>query len=216
MPALLEREGFRNLLLGPPSSRQGNISTSTLAQSRADSPVGDLEATLARRLRSLHVTSRVWGQRSCCCGETTHMSRRMFQSEIGHVQKWTSAILWHWGFTSMSYLQRVQQVSNKESWTKWCFLFVQGSECLTGEAADGLNKKELWIMELYCPLMDKTGISKQLPGGRPMNPLLEAIEAAIWTFGFLKLIMQSGRKLAAVCLQQWFKFCTKCNFLFLF
>lgn len=35
-----------------------------------------------------------------------------------------------------------------------------------------------------------------------MNPLLKAIEAAIWTFGFLKLIMQSGRKLAAVCLQQ--------------
>uniref|UniRef100_A0A8D3A9J1 Ankyrin repeat and BTB (POZ) domain containing 2b n=1 Tax=Scophthalmus maximus TaxID=52904 RepID=A0A8D3A9J1_SCOMX len=39
MPALLEREGFRSL--------------------RGDSPLEELEATLARRLRSLYVTSRV-------------------------------------------------------------------------------------------------------------------------------------------------------------
>ncbi|XP_070764286.1 ankyrin repeat and BTB/POZ domain-containing protein 2 isoform X2 [Enoplosus armatus] len=59
MPALLEREGFRSLLLGPPGARQGNNSTSTLVHSRGDSPLEELEATLARRLRSLYVTSRV-------------------------------------------------------------------------------------------------------------------------------------------------------------
>uniref|UniRef100_A0A673BPU9 ABTB2/3 histone-like domain-containing protein n=1 Tax=Sphaeramia orbicularis TaxID=375764 RepID=A0A673BPU9_9TELE len=46
MPALLERESFRCLLLGPLAARQGNNSTSTLT-------------TLAQRLRSLYVTSRV-------------------------------------------------------------------------------------------------------------------------------------------------------------
>uniref|UniRef100_A0A672FYY7 BTB domain-containing protein n=1 Tax=Salarias fasciatus TaxID=181472 RepID=A0A672FYY7_SALFA len=45
MPALLERESFRSLLLGP---RQGS-----------SSPLEELEATLAQRLRSLYVTSRV-------------------------------------------------------------------------------------------------------------------------------------------------------------
>ncbi|KAI4825849.1 hypothetical protein KUCAC02_021514, partial [Chaenocephalus aceratus] len=59
MPALLEREGFRTLLLGPPSARQGNNSISTLAHSRGESPLEELEATLAQRLRSLCVTSRV-------------------------------------------------------------------------------------------------------------------------------------------------------------
>ncbi|XP_028263475.1 ankyrin repeat and BTB/POZ domain-containing protein 2 [Parambassis ranga] len=59
MSALLEREGFRSLLLGPPGARQGNNSTSMLAHSRGDSPLEELEATLAQRLRSLYVTSRV-------------------------------------------------------------------------------------------------------------------------------------------------------------
>lgn len=59
MPALLEREGFKSLLLGPAGTRQGNISGSTLAYTRGDSPVEELEATLAQRLRSFHVTSRV-------------------------------------------------------------------------------------------------------------------------------------------------------------
>ncbi|XP_037110568.1 ankyrin repeat and BTB/POZ domain-containing protein 2 [Syngnathus acus] len=45
MPALMERETFRCLLLG---CRQGS-----------ESPLEELEGTLARRLRSLHVTSRV-------------------------------------------------------------------------------------------------------------------------------------------------------------
>ncbi|XP_040018274.2 ankyrin repeat and BTB/POZ domain-containing protein 2 [Gasterosteus aculeatus] len=57
MPALLEREGFRSLLLGPPATRQG--STSTSLPSRGDSPLEELQATLAQRLRSLCVTSRV-------------------------------------------------------------------------------------------------------------------------------------------------------------
>uniref|UniRef100_A0A665TRP8 Ankyrin repeat and BTB/POZ domain-containing protein 2 n=1 Tax=Echeneis naucrates TaxID=173247 RepID=A0A665TRP8_ECHNA len=48
MPALLERDGFRSLL-----------TTSTLVHSRGDSPLEELEATLAQRLRSLYVTSRV-------------------------------------------------------------------------------------------------------------------------------------------------------------
>ncbi|XP_035013048.1 ankyrin repeat and BTB/POZ domain-containing protein 2 isoform X2 [Hippoglossus stenolepis] len=59
MPALLERESFRSLLLGPPGARQGNHPTSTLVHSRGDSPLEELEATLAQRLRSLCVTSRV-------------------------------------------------------------------------------------------------------------------------------------------------------------
>lgn len=79
MPALLEREGFKSLLLGPSGARQGNISVSTLAHSRGDSPVEELEATLAQRLRSLHVTSRVWGQQDSCWGETTQMSGRTWQ-----------------------------------------------------------------------------------------------------------------------------------------
>ncbi|XP_003967412.2 ankyrin repeat and BTB/POZ domain-containing protein 2 [Takifugu rubripes] len=59
MPSLLEKESFKTLLLGPPCSRHGNVTTSTLAHSRGDSAMEELEATLARRLRSLHVTSRV-------------------------------------------------------------------------------------------------------------------------------------------------------------
>uniref|UniRef100_A0A669C7M0 Ankyrin repeat and BTB/POZ domain-containing protein 2 n=1 Tax=Oreochromis niloticus TaxID=8128 RepID=A0A669C7M0_ORENI len=59
MPALLERESFRSLLMGPLGARQGNNSTSTLAHSRGDSLVEELETTLAQRLRSLYVTSRV-------------------------------------------------------------------------------------------------------------------------------------------------------------
>lgn len=81
MPSLLEKEGFKSLLLGPPCSRQGNISTSTLAHSRGDSPMEELEATLARRLRSLHVTSRVWGAvTDSCCEETIRMSVRTLLS----------------------------------------------------------------------------------------------------------------------------------------
>lgn len=58
MPALLEREGFRNLLLGP---RQGNSSSSTLVHHshRADSPLEEMEGALAQRLHLLYVTSRV-------------------------------------------------------------------------------------------------------------------------------------------------------------
>lgn len=59
MPSLLEKESFKTLLLGPPCSRHGNVTTSTLAHSRGDSAMEELEAALARRLRSLHVTSRV-------------------------------------------------------------------------------------------------------------------------------------------------------------
>uniref|UniRef100_A0A665TLR7 ABTB2/3 histone-like domain-containing protein n=1 Tax=Echeneis naucrates TaxID=173247 RepID=A0A665TLR7_ECHNA len=58
MPALLERDGFRSLLLGPACVQQGST-TSTLVHSRGDSPLEELEATLAQRLRSLYVTSRV-------------------------------------------------------------------------------------------------------------------------------------------------------------
>lgn len=58
MPALLERDGFRSLLLGP---RQGNGSSSTLAHHshRADSPLEEMEGALAQRLHLLYVTSRV-------------------------------------------------------------------------------------------------------------------------------------------------------------
>ncbi|XP_072290867.1 ankyrin repeat and BTB/POZ domain-containing protein 2 [Eucyclogobius newberryi] len=57
MPSLLEREGFRSLLLGP---RQGNSSSSSQAHNhRADSPLEEMESTLAQRLHLLYVTSRV-------------------------------------------------------------------------------------------------------------------------------------------------------------
>ncbi|XP_055365795.1 ankyrin repeat and BTB/POZ domain-containing protein 2 isoform X2 [Betta splendens] len=59
MSALLEREDFRCLLFGSAGTRQGNNSTSMLVHIRAESPLEELEATLARRLRSLYVTSRV-------------------------------------------------------------------------------------------------------------------------------------------------------------
>uniref|UniRef100_A0A1A8F0Q6 Ankyrin repeat and BTB (POZ) domain containing 2 n=1 Tax=Nothobranchius korthausae TaxID=1143690 RepID=A0A1A8F0Q6_9TELE len=59
MPALLEREAFRTLLLGPPGTRQGNSSTSSLAHNRSDSPLEELEASLAQRLHSLYISSRV-------------------------------------------------------------------------------------------------------------------------------------------------------------
>lgn len=58
MSALLERESFRSLLLGPPGARQGN-NTFMLVHSRVESPLEELEATLAQRLRSLYVSSRV-------------------------------------------------------------------------------------------------------------------------------------------------------------
>lgn len=86
MPSLLEKESFKTLLLGPPCSRHGNVTTSTLAHSRGDSAMEELEATLARRLRSLHVTSRVWGAATdACCEETTWAEgqglRRLPQSD---------------------------------------------------------------------------------------------------------------------------------------
>lgn len=53
MSGLLEREAFRSLLLGPPGARWG------AGAGRGESPLEELENTLARRLRSLYVTSRV-------------------------------------------------------------------------------------------------------------------------------------------------------------
>ncbi|CAL8375594.1 unnamed protein product [Arctogadus glacialis] len=53
MSALLEREGFRALLLGPQAGARGGGSP------RVESPLEQLEATLARRLRSLYTSSRV-------------------------------------------------------------------------------------------------------------------------------------------------------------
>ncbi|MEQ2271011.1 Ankyrin repeat and BTB/POZ domain-containing protein 2 [Xenotaenia resolanae] len=59
MPALLEKEGFRTLLLGTHRARQGNNCTSSMAHSRGDSPLEELEAILAQRLRSLYISSQV-------------------------------------------------------------------------------------------------------------------------------------------------------------
>ncbi|MEQ2197864.1 hypothetical protein XENOCAPTIV_004401, partial [Xenoophorus captivus] len=59
MPALLEKEGFRTLLLGTHRARQGNNCTSSMAHSRSDSPLEELEAILAQRLRSLYISSQV-------------------------------------------------------------------------------------------------------------------------------------------------------------
>ncbi|XP_062317950.1 ankyrin repeat and BTB/POZ domain-containing protein 2 isoform X2 [Osmerus eperlanus] len=53
MSGLLEREAFQGLLLGPPGARWG------AGAIRGDSPLEELESTLAQRLRSLYVTSRV-------------------------------------------------------------------------------------------------------------------------------------------------------------
>ncbi|MEQ2299425.1 Ankyrin repeat and BTB/POZ domain-containing protein 2 [Ameca splendens] len=59
MPVLLEKEGFRTLLLGTHRARQGNNCTSSMAHSRSDSPLEELEAILAQRLRSLYISSQV-------------------------------------------------------------------------------------------------------------------------------------------------------------
>ncbi|KAK7891739.1 hypothetical protein WMY93_023702 [Mugilogobius chulae] len=57
MPSMLEREGFRSLLLGP---RQVNGSSSTQTNNhRVDCPVEEMESALAQRLHLLYVTSRV-------------------------------------------------------------------------------------------------------------------------------------------------------------
>ncbi|CAL8359948.1 unnamed protein product [Lota lota] len=56
MSALLEREGFRALLLGPQGGARSGASGTP---PRVDSPLEQLEATLARRLRSLYTSSRV-------------------------------------------------------------------------------------------------------------------------------------------------------------
>lgn len=59
MPAMLERESFRVLVLGP---RQVNGSSSTLVHHghhRAEGPLEEMESALAQRLHLLYVTSRV-------------------------------------------------------------------------------------------------------------------------------------------------------------
>ncbi|XP_063052676.1 ankyrin repeat and BTB/POZ domain-containing protein 2 isoform X2 [Engraulis encrasicolus] len=55
MPGLMEQEAFRSLLLLGPGARWGAHSNATTR----DTPLDDMEAMLARRLRSLYVTSRV-------------------------------------------------------------------------------------------------------------------------------------------------------------
>lgn len=91
MPALLEREAFKTLLLGPPAARQGNNSTSTLVHSRQDSPLEELEATLAQRLRSLHITSRVWGEQDSCWGKKTVLRRQVRRNvAVGAALTWDS------------------------------------------------------------------------------------------------------------------------------
>uniref|UniRef100_A0A674DMC2 Ankyrin repeat and BTB domain containing 2 n=1 Tax=Salmo trutta TaxID=8032 RepID=A0A674DMC2_SALTR len=61
MAGLLEREAFRSLLLGPLGARWVTEMGSgpKMVPPRGDSPLEELEMTLARRLRSLYVTSRV-------------------------------------------------------------------------------------------------------------------------------------------------------------
>uniref|UniRef100_A0A8C7PJ98 Ankyrin repeat and BTB (POZ) domain containing 2b n=1 Tax=Oncorhynchus mykiss TaxID=8022 RepID=A0A8C7PJ98_ONCMY len=61
MAGLLEREAFRSLLLGPMGARWVTEMGSgpKMVPPRGDSPLEELETTLARRLRSLYITSRV-------------------------------------------------------------------------------------------------------------------------------------------------------------
>uniref|UniRef100_A0A8C7G4D6 Ankyrin repeat and BTB domain containing 2 n=1 Tax=Oncorhynchus kisutch TaxID=8019 RepID=A0A8C7G4D6_ONCKI len=61
MAGLLEREAFRSLLLGPLGARWVTEMGSgpKMVPPRGDSPLEELETTLARRLRSLYITSRV-------------------------------------------------------------------------------------------------------------------------------------------------------------
>ncbi|CAB1323659.1 unnamed protein product [Coregonus sp. 'balchen'] len=61
MAGLLEREAFRSLLLGPLGARWVTEMGSgpKTGPPRGDSPLEELETTLARRLRSLYITSRV-------------------------------------------------------------------------------------------------------------------------------------------------------------
>ncbi|KAL0967862.1 hypothetical protein UPYG_G00258550 [Umbra pygmaea] len=59
MTCLLEREAFRSLLLGAPGTRCTTGSGPKKGHLKADSPMKELETTLARRLCSLYITSRV-------------------------------------------------------------------------------------------------------------------------------------------------------------
>uniref|UniRef100_A0A8C8FXU3 BTB domain-containing protein n=1 Tax=Oncorhynchus tshawytscha TaxID=74940 RepID=A0A8C8FXU3_ONCTS len=61
MAGLLEREAFRSLLLGPLGAHWVTEMGSgpKMVPPRGDSPLEELETTLARRLRSLYITSRV-------------------------------------------------------------------------------------------------------------------------------------------------------------
>lgn len=112
MPALLEREGFRSLLLGPPGARQGNSSTSMLVHSRGDSPLEELEATLAQRLRSLYVSSRVWGRQDSCWREETEISGRLWQLKLSLIQDFAA-------------------VKTFALWTLQCFIFCAKHSIVT-------------------------------------------------------------------------------------
>ena len=59
MHALLEKEGFRSLLLAPPTGARPGPPASAATPLAPHTAAEELEATLARRLRSLYVTSRV-------------------------------------------------------------------------------------------------------------------------------------------------------------
>ncbi|KAG7255611.1 hypothetical protein CRUP_010423 [Coryphaenoides rupestris] len=59
MPALLEREAFRGLLLGAQGGARGGANGGSSRAHPDPSPLEPLEATLAGRLRSLYTSSRV-------------------------------------------------------------------------------------------------------------------------------------------------------------
>lgn len=207
MSALLERESFRSLLLGPHGARQGN-NTSLLAHSRGESPLEELEATLAQRLRSLYVSSRVWGQPNGCRGEKRNKQKNM---TVGaHV----SSPIQYWIFrgylngTSTGSLLGTSEKAVFHIFKNSILSFIAVSSILMRKkigwgaflqgagSLDGCNKWQLWIMKHHCPLMDKTGkVSSCLEGfgwvlPRPL-PCQQKTEA-LYSDNWLKYLLKTG------------------------
>lgn len=187
MPSLLEKESFKTLLLGPPCSRHGNITTSTLAHSRGDWAMEELEATLARRLRSLHITSRVWGAAAdACCEEMTwaegHCLRRFPQSDQLFTSAYCQYLIMTLGHVSANAGQfRVSYLVPKLKCQNWTVLFpfIPGSELFSAKASD-----ENSIVEQCCPLADKA--TRTSPERRAERTSWRRQRGAGWTFGFVQ------------------------------
>lgn len=174
MPALLEKEALKSLLLGPLGARSGNNSTSMVVHGWAESPLEELKATLAQRLRSLYVTSRVW--------EKTEISGRRWirkfliifricwkrrevdfvvTSDIRsvirhnlcstHCNRHWPVIIWlqldYDQWTSQCFILRARALPSCLFFFRmWCFFSKAPEAWMESEATDGCNRREICEM----------------------------------------------------------------------